>query len=156
MTTDHGRFIVAGGRGRRWMPYYRPLSVDEFKAKSQRADLQELEAEMLINAWIRPVSRFLQMKFQIDPRHFESLTSTLVNEDPFTGIGEDFATIEQLNRDFAEATVIMIDKVALNEEDVRGDESEGGASRSWDHQVPDRITALLEPYAFRGGRITRA
>lgn len=154
MTTDHGRWMLHGARGRRWLPYFVPLSVEEFKARSQNIDLQELESETLTNVWIRPVSRFLQMYFQIDPRHFERVQGT--GEEDADGIGEDFASFQALTRDFKEATAIMIDKVALNEEDVKGEESEGGSSRAWDHQIPNRIVAILEPYAFRGGRITRA
>lgn len=126
------------------MPSYLPGTVDEIRAFIQSPELQDLAPEVLRDLWIRPAARHLQGVFDIDPRNYPSVSGSA--DEGTDQVGHEFSTREQLDRDFTAALAIYLDKIADNPEDVRGVDTAEGSSRRFDHAIPDRATALLEPY----------
>ena len=141
MAEPHVDVLQGWSDPRRNLTPYQPLSVSDFKSMTQVDKLRDMGDELLSRLWIIPIQRLLQWRYQINHLNYTATTTP---------------TITELKDDFEVATVLVIDKFALNEEDVTGLETVDGAGRSWDHLIPVRAHALLERYKKLGGRIGRA
>ena len=153
MSNFHSDYLSRGRRGR-FVASYLPGTTDEIRAYVQNSELQELAPEVLRDLWIRPAARHLQTYFGIDPRNLPSVPGS--EEEGADQIGNYSPTREQLDRDFTVGIAIYLDKIADNPEDVRGVDTAEGSSRRFDHAIPDRVIALLEPYRRPVKRIRRS
>lgn len=131
---------VIGIRTRGRLVNFEPLTWEEYKAYSMHNRLHDLDPSVGTKLWLRPFQRLLQEIFNIDQRAYTSTT------DP---------TLAELEDDFKIAASVTIDKFALNPDDVYGTEAVEGASRDWNHEIPERAAALLNRYTFPGGKSMR-
>jgi hypothetical protein len=118
-----------------------PLTVNKFRVLSENEMLIDMPDDKLLRMWILPVQRKLQSQFGIDQRHYTE---------------DSIPTLAELEVDFEVASVITIDKMALNLDDVSGPERVSGAFRVWNHKVPERAAALLRRHKISGRKVRRS
>lgn len=141
LRSSNNYFYYSSGRFAGFTPFT-PLAAEEFRNLTQEENLLALSEEQLERLWLKPVSRWLQVRFRIDQQAYAATT------DP---------TLAELTEDFKIAVALTVDKLSRNEDGAFGQVNVAGVgSKSWDNMIPDRARAILQRYMITGGQIRRS